>query len=49
MRNRARAIAIAKRIDEERTARVRTLTMSGLVLISIIIGLALLGALPTPV
>jgi len=44
MRNRARAIAIAKRIDEERATRVRTLMMSGLILISIIIGLALTGA-----
>lgn len=49
MRNRARAIAIAKRIDEERAIRARTLVMSGLVLISIIIGLALSGALPFPV
>lgn len=49
MRNRARAIAIAKRIDEERTSNIRTLMMSGLILISIIIGLALTGALPFPV
>jgi len=49
MRNRARAIAIARRIDEERTTKVRTLMMSGLILLSIIIGLALAGALPTPV
>lgn len=49
MRNRARAIAIAKRIDEERTVKVWTLMLSGLLLISIIIGLALSGALPSPV
>jgi hypothetical protein len=49
MRNRARAIAIARRIDEERTTKVRTLMTSALVLISIIIGLALTGALPFPV
>ncbi|WP_300543345.1 hypothetical protein [Maricaulis sp.] len=49
MRQRARAIAIAKRIDEERTSRLRVLMTSGLILISIIIGLTLMGALPTPV
>ncbi|WP_171036219.1 hypothetical protein [Maricaulis alexandrii] len=49
MRQRAKAIAIAKRIDEDRAERARLLMTAGLITISIIIGAALLGALPTPV
>ena len=49
MRQRAKAIAISKRIDEERAERARLLAMAGLITITIIIGAALLGALPTPV
>jgi uncharacterized membrane protein YqjE len=49
MRQRARAIAIAKRADEERARTVRAMMAAGLIMISIIIGLSALGALPTPV